>query len=97
MGKQRKYDREFKINSVKLCRESGKKLEEIAQNLGVPKSTLYVWVQEIKEHGENSFVGSGQLKPCNEEMYRLKKQLAEVTMERDILKKAAAIFLKPKG
>lgn len=97
MGKQRKYDREFKINSVKLYRESGKKLEEIAQNLGVPKSTLYVWVQEIKEHGENSFVGSGQLKPCNEEMYRLKKQLAEVTMERDILKKAAAIFLKPKG
>lgn len=97
MEKQRKYDREFKINSVKLYRESGKKLEEIARDLGVPKSTLYVWVQEFKEHGENSFVGSGQLKPCNEEIYRLKKQLAEVTMERDILKKAAAIFLKPKG
>lgn len=97
MEKQRKYDREFKLNSIKLYRESGKKMEEVAQNLGIPKSTLYVWVQEFKEHGEDSFAGNGQLKPCNEEIYRLKKQLAEVTMERDILKKAAAIFLKPKG
>jgi len=96
MEKQRKYDREFKLNSIKLYRESGKKMEEVAQNLGIPKSTLYVWVQEFKEHGEDSFPGNGQLKPCNEEIYRLKKQLAEVTMERDILKKAAAIFLKPK-
>ena len=97
MEKQRKYDKEFKINSIKLYRESGKKLEEIARDLGIPKSTLYTWVQEFKEHGEDSFVGSGQIKPCNEEIYRLKKQLADVTMERDILKKAAAIFLKPKG
>ena len=97
MEKQRKYDREFKINAIKLYRESGKKMEEIARDLGIPKSTLYVWVQEFKQHGENSFCGSGQIKPCNEEIYHLKKQLAEVTMERDILKKAAAIFLKPKG
>ena len=97
MEKQRKYDREFKINAIKLYRESGKKLEDIARDLGIPKSTLYVWVQEFKERGENSFPGSGQFKPCNEEIYRLKKQLAEVTMEREILKKAAAIFLKPKG
>jgi transposase len=81
-----------KLNSIKLYRESGKKMEEVAQNLGIPKSTLYVWVQEFKKHGEDSFPGNGQLKPCNEELYQLKKQLAEVTMERDILKKAAAIF-----
>lgn len=97
MEKQRKYDREFKINTIKFYRESGKKLEEVARNLGIPKATLYHWVREYKEHGENSFPGSGQLKPCNEEVYRLKKQLADVTMERDILKKAAAIFLKPKA
>lgn len=97
MERQRKYDREFKINAIKLYRESGKKLEEVARNLGIPKPTLYYWIKEFKENGEDSFPGSGQLKPCNEEVYRLKKQLAEVTMERDILKKAAAIFLKPKG
>lgn len=97
MERQRKYDREFKINAIKLYRESGKSVEEVARNLGVPKATLYSWIKEFKEHGEDSFPGSGLLKPCNEEVYRLKKQLADVTMERDILKKAAAIFLKPKG
>ncbi len=47
MEKQRKYDREFKLNSIKLYRESGKKMEEVAQNLGIPKSTLYGWIQEF--------------------------------------------------
>lgn len=95
--KSRKYDREFKLNSVKLYRESGKTLEEIGRDLGIPKTTLYTWIEEFKDHGENSFPGSGSLKPCNEQLYRLKKQLADVTMERDILKKAVAIFSKPKG
>jgi transposase len=97
MERQRKYDREFKISAIKLYRESGKGMEEVAKNLGIPKATLYSWIKEFKEHGEDSFPGSGLLKPCNEEVYRLKKQLADVTMERDILKKAAAIFLKSKG
>jgi transposase-like protein len=81
MKKQRKYDREFKINAIKLCRESGRKLEEVARNLGIPKATLYHWVKEYKEHGERSFPGAGQLKPCNKEVYRLKRQLADVTAE----------------
>ena len=97
MGNQRKYDKEFKLNAVKLYQESGKRYEDIAQNLGIPKSTLYTWIQEYKENGEEGFKGSGTIKPCNEELYRLKKQLADVTMERDILKKAVAIFSKPKG
>lgn len=97
MQKSRKYDKEFKINAVKLYRESGKQLDEIANNLGIPKSTLYTWVQEYKEHGEESFPGSGSIKPCNEELYRLRKELADVKQERDILKKAVAIFSRPKG
>lgn len=96
MKEQRKYDREFKLNAVKLYRESGKTLENLGQDLGVPKTTLAGWIKEFKEQGEDSFPGKGKLLPCNEELYRLKKQLAEVTMERDILKKATAIFLKPK-
>lgn len=97
MTSKRKYDREFKINTVKLYRESGKSLKQMGEDLGIPKATLYTWVEEFKEHGENSFSGSGNLKPCNEELYRLKKQLANVTMERDILKKAVAIFSKTKA
>ncbi len=97
MKEQKKYDREFKMNAVKLYRESGKPLEKLGKDLGISKTTLYSWVQQFKEKGEASFPGKGKLLPCNEELYRLKKQLAEVTMERDILKKATAIFLKPKG
>lgn len=92
--KSKKYDAEFKRNTVKLCRESNKSIKQIALDLGIAKTTLYGWIQEFKEQGENSFPGSWKLKPCNEELYRLKRQLADVTMERDILKKAAAIFLK---
>ena len=97
MRSQKKHDREFKIKAVKLSQESNKSLKELADDLGLSKSTLHSWIQEYKVHGEDSFPGSGTLKPCNKELYRLKKQLADVTMERDILKKAAAFFLKPKG
>lgn len=97
MKNQRKYDREFKLNAVKLYRESGQKLSKIALDLGIPKSTLDSWVREFKDNGDQSFSGSGKLKPCNEELYRLKRELAYVTQERDILKKAIAIFSKAKN
>ena len=93
----RNYDREFKLNAVKFYRESQKPMRQICKELDLPISTLNGWVKEFEAHGEESFPGSGKLKPCNEEVYRLKKQLADVTMERDILKKAIAIFSKPKG
>jgi len=51
----------------------------------------------FKENGENSFVGSGSSQPHNEEVFRLRKELADVKQERDILKKAVAIFSKAKG
>lgn len=96
MRSQRKYDKEFQINAVKHYEASGKSLKEIAKNLGIPCSTFHGWVKEYKEHGEESFPGSGNIKPCNEEYYRLKKELEDVRMERDILKKAVAIFSKAK-
>lgn len=42
MEKQKKYDRELNLNSIKLYRESGKKMEEVARNLGMPNSTFYL-------------------------------------------------------
>jgi transposase-like protein len=97
MKNQRKYDREFKLNAVKLYRESGKSLGKLSQDLGIPLTTLAQWVKQFKDRGEESFVGSGSLMPCNEEMYHLKKELADVKQERDILKKAVAIFSKAKN
>jgi transposase len=97
MKNQRKYDREFKLNAVKLYRESGKSLIKVSQDLGIPLTTLAQWVKQFKDHGEESFVGSGSLMPSNEETYRLRKELADVKQERDILKKAVAIFSKAKS
>lgn len=96
MSRQRTYDREFRINAVKHYENSGKSLKETATGLGVPLSTLSGWVKEYKEQGEDAFPGSGNIKPCNEEYYRLLKAYEDVKMERDILKKAVAIFSKTK-
>lgn len=97
MKEQRKYDREFKFNAVRLYQESGKSLGQLAADLGMPMTTLATWVKQFKDNGTESFPGSGSLMPCNEELYRLRKELADVKQERDILKKAVAIFSKPKG
>lgn len=97
MKNSRKYDREFKLNCVKLYREGGKTFEVLCRDLGIPKSTFSGWLKEFKEQGEQSFPGSGKIKPCNEELFYLRKELADVKQERDILKKAVAIFSKPKA
>lgn len=96
MRKTRKYDREFRINAVKHYESRGKSLREVGENLGVPIPTLSGWVKEYKEQGEKAFPGSGNIKPCNEEYYKLLKAYEDVKMERDILKKAVAIFSGPK-
>ncbi len=48
MNNQRKYDREFKLNAVKLYHESGKSLETVSSNLGIPLTTLAGWVKQCK-------------------------------------------------
>lgn len=96
MRNQRRYDREFRLNAVKHYEANEKSLTEVAQDLGIPTSTLAGWIREYKEQGEKSFPGSGKIKPCNEEYYRLCKELEDVRMERDILKKAIAIFSRIK-
>ncbi len=69
----RKYDKEFKLNAVKLLRDNRKSCKEIEKNLGIPASTLYGWIQEHTVNGDKGFQGSGVRKPCNEEVYKLKK------------------------
>lgn len=96
MSSTRQYDKEFRINAIKHWESDKKSFVEVGRDLGIPPSTLRGWVKEYREHGEDSFPGSGNIKPCNEEYYRLRKELEDVKMERDILKKAIAIFSKAK-
>ena len=92
----RSYDKEFKLNAIKLYLESGRSYRQIGDELGVPEATLAGWVGDYKKDGENSFPGKGHLKPQEEELAQLRKELAIAREERDILKKALGIFSSPR-
>ena len=91
---RRKYDEEFKRSAVKLVEEEGRHIPEVAKNLGISQDLLYRWRWEYIGDPKNAFPGQGHLKPLEEELRKTQKQLKDVTMERDILKKAVAIFSK---
>jgi transposase len=69
---------------------------QIAEHFGICESTFYVWINDYKKSGKESFKGKGIVKDSNEELIALKRGIADLRMERDILKKAVAIFSKPK-
>lgn len=88
-----KYDKEFKMNAVKLYLANDKSIDIIANDLGVSRSSLGKWVRQYQQEGDKSFPGSGNV--IHEEVRALKRQLYLVQQERDILKKAIAIFSTP--
>jgi transposase len=89
------YDKTFKQEAVRLVKTSGKSQRQVANDLGVGMSTLSHWCSEMEEHGERAFVGSGNLQPEAEELKRLRRENDILRQERDILKKALAIFSHP--
>lgn len=93
----RSYDGEFKRNAVKLYFSSGKSYGQLSEELGIPMATLASWVTSGKHHSEGAS-GSASARPDElAELKRLRKELIDVREERDILKKAVAIFSeKPK-
>ena len=92
--KRRKFGKEFKIDAVKLVTERGMRVTEVSRDLGISKELLYRWKNDYEESGTSSFPGEGNLKPEDEELRKLRRELANVKEERDILKKAIAIFSK---
>ncbi len=89
---RRKYDREFKLEAVRLSREAGRTVAGVARDLGISENMLHRWRSQFAQEGEAAFPGKGHLSPEQEELRRLQRQLADVTEERDILKKALAVF-----
>jgi transposase len=94
-GPQGRYSRELREEAVKLVMEQKLSLPEAARRLSLPPSTLGNWLKACKE-GRLGDIGK-KYKPLTAlemELARTKKELADVKMERDILKKAAAYFAK---
>ena len=92
MKKQRRFSREFNQEAVQLLKESDKSVAEVAEELGISENSLYRWRQEYGRDGEQAFPGKGRLKADDEYVRRLERELKAVKQERDILKKAVAIF-----
>lgn len=89
------YTNEFKDSTIKFCIDnSDRSISSIAKDLGLNKGTLSLWVKEYKE--KHNINPSNELKKetLEEENKRLRKELALVKQEREILKKAAAYFAK---
>ena len=90
-----RYGQEFQEQSVQFFKESGLTLVEAAKRLSLPKGTLKNWIYADKQ-SEFATVGK-HLKPLTElelELSRVKRELAEVKMERNFIKKCASYFAK---
>jgi len=98
MSEKRKlYSREFKIEAVQLLNTSGKSGHEIEEDLGIGAGCIYRWRKQLESEGTGgikAFPGNGR--PRDEELAQLRKENAILREERDILRKAVAIFSKTK-
>ena len=92
--KRKRYSKQFKVDAVKLVTEQSYKVSEAARNLGIHHSSLRRWKKQFETNGNQAFPGKGNLNPEKEELYRLRKEVKRLRMERDILKKATAFFAK---
>jgi transposase len=95
MSGRGRYPREFKLEAVRLLNEGDKPAAEVARELGIKRTLLYRWRDQLSKRGDKAFRGSGRPKLEDmSELSRLRQELRDVKVERDILKKAAAYFAR---
>jgi transposase len=92
--RRRRFDRAFKLEAVKLVRERGVSAAQAARDLDVHENVLRKWIKEFAADPQHAFPGQGQMKPEQQEIERLRREVIRLKAERDILKKATAFFAK---
>ena len=89
---RRKFDQDFKEGAVRLVRETGRPIAQVAKDLGINEGTLGNWVNADKRRRGD---GNGTLSEDERaELSRLRKENAELAMERDVLKRSVALWVK---
>lgn len=91
---RRRYPREFKIDAIKRIVEDGQPQSHVARDLGISINTLAGWKRAYLEDTEQAFPGNGRQKPDDAELTRLRREVARLKRENEILKKAAAYFAR---
>ncbi len=89
---RRAYSKEFKREALALLASSGKSQHALEQELGLSHGLLKDWKRQAERDGEQAFPGHGNLKADEAELQRLRRENEILRQERDILKKAMAIF-----
>ena len=96
VSRRKSFTRDFKIETVKLVTDSDLTVVEVAEDLGIHPNTLYKWVRQFGDNPEEAFPGKGKQTSEAEQLRLLKRENQRLRMERDILKKAMAIFSQEK-
>lgn len=94
--RRKEYDREFKLEAVRLADKPDAVARRVEQDLGLYQGAIRHWREELKADPDHAFPGTGHLKPLEDENRRLARENRELREERDILKKAMAIFSSPR-
>ena len=91
---RRTFTREFKVEAVRLSLENGRSGADVARQLGIHPNVLYRWRKELLEDSVEAFPGQGKMKASDEEVAQLRREVALLREDREILKKALAFFSK---
>ena len=96
---KRSYTPEFKKEAVRQVTELGRSVTSVARKLDIGPNMLHRWKRDLKESPKGAFPGKGQLRPEDEELRHLRREVEELREENSFLKKAAAYFAKerPRG
>ena len=91
---EQQYSEEFKREAVRLVIQGNRIIREVEDELGVSFHALKYWKSKYRKEEESDLISKGYKMTPEEEIRILKKEIADVTEERDILKKAIAVFSK---
>jgi transposase-like protein len=92
MAQYKHYSKDFKLQAAKLVTENGYSLAQAAEKLGVSAWSIRYWINKFRLSAE--LPSENQTQPTADELKQLRKEVARLRMENDILKKAAAYFAK---
>lgn len=93
--RRRQFTREFKQDVVRMIIEDNHKVGDVARDFEIDRTLISRWIREYRDHNDAAFPGNGKPLDADEELRQLRRDLARVKMERDILKKAISIFSGP--